>query len=563
MHNPSLSGSLDSIWEGPYEVIAALSPTSYRIAVPNRRSHVMVVHINRLKLWKTPTANLFRVVVAKESEGCEESVGKVKMGSPQMSKTQQKELNTLLEGFKDVITQDLGKVTAVSHPIDTGQAPSIRSQPYRIAPGIKEELHREIRLLLQEGILVPSRSPWSSPMVPIKKTDGTLRLCIDFRGLNKITTADPYQMPRVDDLLDEVAEALWLSKLDMNRGFYQVPLQPDAQPKTAFCSPWGKFHFTRMPFGLKNAPATFQRCMDEVLGEQNDFSSTYIDDIIVYSSSWDAHLIHIREVLLALRRAGLTAKPGKCVWGAKSLSYLGHTIGYGLVQVPEARVLALKNFKRPVNKRQLRSFLGTAGYYRRFIPSFSVRAGPLYDSLKKEAPFQLDWDGKMIDAFNYLVSVLCSSSVLWLPRENDELLLQTDASGQGLGAVLSTVRDGVERPLGYFSQRLSPAEKHYAVTELECLAVVRAIDHFAIHLVGKHFRVVTDHKALTALRSSEKLNGRLMRWTLALQDYDFEICHRTGASHQNADGLSWQAWLDESTSEAQVRSQEGGDVGGH
>ena len=200
------------------------------------------------------------------------------------------------------------------------------SNPYRIAQGLKEELHQEIRSLVQEGILVPSRSPWSSPMVPIKKTDGTLRLCIDFRCLNKVTTPDPYQMPRVDDLLDEVAGASWLSKLDMNRVFYQVPLQPDAQPKTAFCSPWGKFQFTRMPFGLRNAPATFQRAMDEVLGEQADYSSTYIDDIIVYSSSWKDHLVHIREVLQALRQAGLTAKPSKCVWGAKSLTYLGHTV---------------------------------------------------------------------------------------------------------------------------------------------------------------------------------------------------------------------------------------------
>ena len=221
----------------------------------------------------------------------------------------------------------------------------------------------------------------------------------------------------------------------------------------------------------------------------------------------------------------------------------------------------MKNFRFPVNKKQLRSFLGTAGYYRRFIPGFSGRAGPLYDTLKKEAPFLLEWDGKMIGAFNYLVSVLCSSSVLWLTREDDQLLLHTDASGQGLGAVLSAVRDGVERPLGYFSKRLSPAEKNYADTELECLAVVRAIDHFAVHLVGKHFSVITDHKALTALRSSQKLNGRLMRWTLALQDYDFEISHRAGASHQNADGLSRQAWPDDDTPEPLVLPQEGGDVG--
>ena len=464
------------------------------------------------------------------------------MGVPKTSAAQKRELDDILAGFSDVVTTELGRIGSVSYELDTGQASALQSGSYRIAPGLMEPLKGEIKGLLRAGIIVSSKSLWSSPMVPVKKKDGTIRLCIDFLQLNKVTVPDPYHMPRVDDLLDELAEAKWMSKLDLNNGLYQVPQGIDVQAKTAFCSPWGKYHFTCMPFGLRNAPAAFQRGMDEVLGEQGEWCSTYIDDVVVYSNAWEDHVIHVRNVLPALREAGLTAKPFKCVWGAKSLSYLGYTVGYGLVEVPEAKVKALQTFRHPVNKGHLSSFLGSVGYYRRFIPSFALKAGPLYDSLKKEAPHLLEWTIETRDAFSCIVNVLCSSSVLCLPREGDAMTLHTNASGRGRGAVLSTIRDGEESPIGYFSKRLSKAERNYAVTKLECLAVVKSIDHFTIHLLGKSFGVVSEHKALTARRTSTKLNGRLMRWALTLQDYDFEVIYRPGVKHQNADGLSRQAW---------------------
>ena len=186
------------------------------------------------------------------------------MGVPKTSDAQKRELDDILAGFRDVVTTELGRIGSVSCELDTGQASALRSGSYRIAPGLMEPLKDEIKGLLRAGFIVSSKSPWSSPMVPVKKTDGTIRLCIDFRQLNKVTVPDPYHMPRVDDLLDELAEAKWMSKLDLNKGFYQVPLGIDVQAKTAFCSPWGKYHFTRMPFGLRNAPAAFQRGMDEI-----------------------------------------------------------------------------------------------------------------------------------------------------------------------------------------------------------------------------------------------------------------------------------------------------------
>ena len=269
----------------------------------------------------------------------------------------------------------LGKALECAHSIATDNSSPVRSYPYRIVPGWKDDLKAEVIKLLKQGNIQPSQSPWTSPMVPVRKSNGSIRLCIDYQKLNAATVDDPYEMPRIGDLLDEVAEARWISKLDLNQGFYQIPMDRDSMAKTAFCSPWGEFAFTRMPFGLKNAPATFQRYM-----EQSDFSNTYIDDVIIYSSTFEEHLVHIESVLKALKATGLT-KPEKCVWGARSLEYLGRK-----VEVPEARVKALKDFKRSVKKRDLRALLGTVGYYRRFIPDYARWAGPLNKSLCKEAP---------------------------------------------------------------------------------------------------------------------------------------------------------------------------------
>ena len=305
------------------------------------------------------------------------------MGESVLSEFQKMGLQKLLDGYGDVVTIALGKVSSTHHTINTGDSPPIRSHPYGIAPGWREELKEEVLRLVRQGILVPSQSPWSAPMVPVRKPSGAIRLCIDYRRLNQATLPDSYQMQRVEELLDDVAEAAWLSKLDMNQGFYQVPLQADSGPKRAFCSTWGKFCFTRMPFGLMTAPAIFQRCMNEALTVQSENMGKSIDDVLVYSWKWEAHLHHIEETLKALRRAGLTAKPDKCVWGARSLSYLGHDVGEGLVRVPDARVRALRDFARPRTQKDLRAFLGTAGYYQRFIPDFAGRAGPLFNALKK------------------------------------------------------------------------------------------------------------------------------------------------------------------------------------
>ena len=311
-----------------------------------------------------------------------------------------------------------------------------------------------------------------------------MRLCIDYRKLNAVTTPDPFAIPLIDCLIDQLGEATSLTKLDMNKGFYQIPVAEADIPKTAFCTPWGKYEFLRMPFGLRNAPATFQRCRNAVLQNMEDFSNAYIDDVIVFSKSWDEHLQDIKKVLISLRRTGLTAKPSKCEWGATTLTYLGHIVGEGMVSIPEAKVEALKNFIRPKTKKDLISFLGTIGYYRRFVPGFSQKAYPLTEATKQKAPNSIIWNDTMCEAFHELCTILSHATNLHIPTPQDQFVLHTDASGKGIGAVLSIIRDGEELPAGYYSKKLIASEQKYAVTEMECLAVVKAISHFEVYLTG-------------------------------------------------------------------------------
>ena len=233
-----------------------------------------------------------------------------------MTEEQKNLLQAKLDKHKlTVESGSLGKVLECALCIATGNSSPVRSYPYRIVPGWKDDLKAEIMKLLKQGIIQPSQSLWTSPMVPVRKSNGSIRLCIEYRKLNAATVDDPYEMLRIGDLLVEVAEARWISKLDLNQGFYQIPMDRDSMAKTTFCSPWGKFAFTHMPFGLKNVPATFQRYMDVALREQSDVSNTYIDDVIIHSSTLEEHLVHRDSMLEALRATGLTTKPEKCVWG--------------------------------------------------------------------------------------------------------------------------------------------------------------------------------------------------------------------------------------------------------
>ena len=297
-----------------------------------------------------------------------------------------------------------------------------------------------------------------------------------------------------------------------------------------------------MPFGLKNAPAIFQRAMEVVLKDCYDFAAPYINDIVVFSEDGVKHAQHLRSVLVALRENGLTVKVEKCEFGKSQVEYLGHIIGNGVLAVPAHRAAAMAEFLLPRQKKQLRSFLEAASYYRRFIKGFANYSSHLTPSTSKTSPSVVEWTGEKLEAFHLLKVCLCNVCELTIPSQEDVFVLHTDASGAGIGATLNVIREGVEKPAAYFSRQLQGAQHRYSATELEGLAIFKAIHFFAHFLYGTRFKVVTDHKALVSFLKSRVLNKRLHGWILKLLDFDFEISYRPGKDHQDADGLSRQAW---------------------
>ena len=313
--------------------------------------------------------------------------------------------------------------------------------------------------MLENGIIEPSCSEWSSPIVLVKKKDGSLRLCVDYRKLNQVSQMDAYPMPRVDELIDHVGRAKFILTLDLTRGYWQVPVATDDRPKTAFTTPFGLFQFNVMPFGLQGAPATFQRLMDQVIRGLGEFLAAYLDDLIVFSETWTEHLQHIRAILQRLREAGLTAKAKKCKFGTDHCVHLGHIVGGGTVYPESAKLQAVRDFPTPQTKKQVRVFLGLTGYYRRFIPDYASTAAPLTDLTRKSAPVRVVWSPNCDHAFQQLKDSLCTAPILRSPDFTRPFVLQTDASDRGVGAVLSQLDDeGQEHPVAYFSKKLLPRE---------------------------------------------------------------------------------------------------------
>ena len=540
VRKPVLHGKLGGAWDGPYQVEEKVSPVTYSIQLPGNANRAKVIHCNVLRKWNTPVDKIHRVVTISEEESeCEAPPGlKLVREGFVPSVSEQEQLDKVLEEYGEVLCAKPGRTGATKLCIRTGDHEPVRSHIYRIPPRWKEEVGSQIDQLLELGIIRPSTSPWSSSIVTVGKKDGGVRICVDYRAVNAVTVPDPYQIPLIEEILDMLASARFISKIDLTKGFHQIPIDPPDCPKTAFCTPWGKYEFCFMPFGLRNGPAVFQRMMDGLLHRDKEISQVYIDDIAVFSASWEEHCCHIRTVLGRLKEAGLTANVKKCQWGQTSCEFLGHVVGSGKVSPAELKVKAVRDFQQPHTKKQDRQFLGMTGYYRRFIQNYAEHSFELTEATKKSAPDRVVCNHVLLSEFCYLRDVLCGIPSLTLPVPQDEFLLQTDASGVGVGAVLSVVREAKELPVAFLSRKLLPRERRYSATELEGLAVVAAVHHFDAYLIPHPFVVETDHKALIFLSSAQHQNGRLARWAMQLQPYTFSIRYRPGALNANADVLS-------------------------
>nr|XP_013996221.1 unnamed protein product [Salmo salar] len=457
-----------------------------------------------------------------------------------LDERQQRQLKQLLLDFKDSFAwgeDDVGQTHLVQHEIDTGDARPIKIRPRRIPLARREAADTAIVDMLRADFIEPSDSPWSAPVVMVPKKGGKLRFCVDYRGLNSVTTKDSYPLPRIDESLDHVRGSSWFSSLDLRSGYWQVPLSPGAREKTAFSTDRGHWQFKVLCFGLCNAPATFERLMDRVLaGVPRDECVVYLDDILVHGTSFEGALGALRRVLERISGAGLKLHPGKCHFMQREVAFLGHQLGgEGISTMPD-KVEAVRGWPVPGGKKEVKSFLELASYYRRFVKGFAGVAAPLNHLLKEDTVFQ--WTEEHQRAFEALKRALMEAPVLASPDPNRPFILDTDASNEGLGAVLAQRGPDGEHVVAYYSRTFDKAEKRYCVTRRELLAVVAAVRHFKYYLGGLPFVVRTDHSALQWLLSFKEPKGQIARWLEELQPYDFQVEHRAGLRHSNADALS-------------------------
>ncbi|XP_025116167.1 uncharacterized protein LOC112577326 [Pomacea canaliculata] len=400
-----------------------------------------------------------------------------------------------------------------------------------------ESLKKDIEEMLRLGIIRESKSPYASPVVVVRKKDGSNRVCVDFRKLNKLTHLDPEPMPTPADLFRQLSGDRFFTKIDLSKGYWQVTIPEEDIQKTAFVTPDGVYEFLRMPFGMKNSGATLRRGLKKILDDLEGIVH-YSDDILVHTQTWEDHLRVIRVLLDRIVENNLTARPSKCILGTEDVDFIGHRLKSGVKGVHEDNVKKVRDAPRPQNKKQLRSFLGLASFYREYMPHFAAVTAPLTDLLKKGQPNSLEWGEAQERAFVTVKTFLTSDPVLQLPDPSKMYVLSTDASDTGIGAVLMQEHEGKLFPVCYASRKLNGAERRYSTIEKECLAIVWAVRKFRLYLEGVRFTIRTDHNPLTYLNTARFENNRVMRWTLFLQNFDVHFDSVKGSDNVGADFLS-------------------------
>ena len=580
---PESSGKLESKWQGPYRVVRKVNKVNYVIKFHNKRKAYRTIHVNMCKQWysraqevcmaecycivgdidhlssqydhlqdiEQPDNDQYDMQIENEPlpvrdmedclPNCHQTQTWHDISIPaEWSEHQKEDIKSLLRKHGKTFSDVPGRTNLVTHKIKTTTDTPVRQKIYRTPQALREKIRQEIDSMLELGIIEPANSPYASPITVVVKPGGKdIRICSDLRAINKICVFDPYEMPRIDDILDQVSQAKFMSTIDLTKGFYQVGLDPESRQKTAFVSPFGQFQYTVLPFGLQNSSSTFMRLVDNVLGGCQDFAQAYIDDVCIYSNSWSEHIQHLDIVFTRIANAGLTIKPVKCDIGRNEVTYLGHVIRAGSVRPKLDKIQAVQEYPRPVTKKQVRAFLGLSGYYRRFIPLFAEIAYPLTGLTKKQLPNTVTWNETCEQAFTKLKNCLLSNPILCTPNFDKPFILQTDASNFGLGAVLAQIDDsGCEKPVCYLSRKLLDRETRYTTSEKECLAIVWSIGKLRYYLYDHPFTVYSDHQCLIWLERNKSTNSRLSRWFLALQPYQFTVKYKKGVSNTNADGLS-------------------------
>ena len=465
-----------------------------------------------------------------------ESVADVATGS-NLTDEQRSEFMGLANQFSSLFTEAPGTTDLAQHHINLTSDEPVRSRPYPVPYSMRESLKKDIADMIKMRVIRESDSPYASPVVVVKKKDNTNRVCVDYRKLNKLTVIDPEPMPTAEHLFQKLSGDKFFTKIDLSKGYWQITIPEEDIPKTAFVTPDGSYEFLKMPFGMINSAATLKRAMKKLIADLDNVDF-YWDDILVHTRTWEEHIKALRELFARLMRAGMTIRPTKCIFGASCVDFLGHRLEQGVLGLHEENVEKIKNAPRPGTKKQVRSFVGLAGYYRDFIPNFAAIAAPLSDLIRKGQPSRVEWGQAQEKAYQNIKFHLTNEPILRLPDPVKTYYLQTDASNTGIGAVLMQKHDEKLFPVCYASKKLSSAERNYSTIEKECLAVVWGIKRFHLYLYGVPFVLQTDHEPLKYMNSAKFANGRLMRWAMFLQSYTFRVEAIKGSENVGADYLS-------------------------
>ena len=417
----------------------------------------------------------------------------------------------------------LGKVPHIKHRIPTADADPIRTRQWRLPESARVTIRNECNKMLREGVISPSTSPWLSPVVLVKKKDGGIRFCVDYRRLNRVTTSDAYPMPRLNQMIDELSGTQWFSALDAKSAYWTIEVDQRDRNKTAFSDGFRLFHFNHMPFGLATAPSTFQRAINAVLSSVlGKHALAYLDDVVIYSRSFDEHLSHLDEVLGLLAQAGFRLNVSKCQLAVNSFKFLGFLITpQGISPDPE-KVEAISRMQPPRTVRQVRQFLGATGFFRKHVDNYATLAAPLTRLLRKDEKFV--WGNEQQKAFEDLKHRLVTAPVLRKPNFERSFEVHSDASGVAIGACLME-RDekGIPQAVAYYSRKLRDSERNYPVIDLEALAVVESVRHYNAYLYGRPFTIYTDHRPLVYVFKQPTKSVRMTRWTHELSSYNYDI----------------------------------------
>ncbi|XP_055866617.1 uncharacterized protein LOC129922855 isoform X1 [Biomphalaria glabrata] len=568
---PHRDNKLSVFWQGPYKVVNKISKFNYVVEKENK---IKVYHINRLMKYhcrvrevsnsnvetedtnELLSANMVSVVGEEEvdeQDGENEDVmaniptleirseemsggnvlTQVKI-NPDLNAIQKKQVDDILSEFKDIISDIPGRAKVEEFKIKLVDTKPVTLKPYAVPIHLRDKVKQEIDSMLDLGIIGPTDSPYAAPVVIIKKKDGTLRPCIDFRKLNNVTEIPAEVIPEQEDLFNMLYKAKYFTLLDLTKGYWQIPICETSKPFTAFRVLGEHYMFHYLPFGLSGAPNHFNKIVKRMLrGLENVLF--YFDDICIFSEDWDRHIESVRNVFSALRKNGFTLKPAKLDVGFTNVKFLGHSVGQGVVKPDHSNVKKILEFKTPSTKKELRGLIGLINYYSRFIPKHADLVFPFTELLRRGKSMRVDWSCECAEALKRVQACLCKYPILRLPDFSIPFYLQTDASDKGISGILSQCVNGMLHPIKFVSRKLLPREQKYSIIEREGLAIVYAIKKLDRYLAGKKFHLQTDHKALSYLRSTNFTNARITRWALMLQDYSFDVVHVKGEDNLLAD----------------------------